>query len=139
MSLLQNDGVIRTIAANRAAQSFHEGTLPGRTRCRQHFLDVQAGQAAPYLDAVDATAVADQATRRRLEREGVGQLPADPRRGQSRRNVDVGYAAALVALEDDEDVERAKRDRGDDKTIRRGQAPLGCAVISARKTRREPT
>jgi hypothetical protein len=63
--------MVQTFAADGADQAFHEGILPGRTRRRDYFLDVQAGQAVTHLRAIDAITVADQVAWCRLERKGL--------------------------------------------------------------------
>jgi hypothetical protein len=120
MSLIKDDDLIQQLAADGADQALHEGTLPGRTRRRHNFLDVQAGQTAPYFLCEDAIAVADEITRRRLEGEGLPQLPAHPFRSRRRRDLEVDDLASLVA-ENDEDVEQAKGHRGNDEEVHRGQ------------------
>jgi hypothetical protein len=99
MPLVADDDMVQTLAADGADHSLHVRRLPGRAWGRHDFLAMQAGQAAPHLTAVDAIAVADQVTRRRLERKSLPQLPADPRLRRCHRDGDVHHAA-LVAEND---------------------------------------
>jgi hypothetical protein len=59
MPLVPADDVIQQLAADGTNQAFPIRILPGRTRRRHHFLDVQVSQAATHLGAVDAIAVAE--------------------------------------------------------------------------------
>src|SRR5690242_13716518 len=81
---------------------------------------MQAGQAATHLGAVNGIAVADEVTWRRLERECLPQLPADPCRRGRRRNVEMNNTSAGMA-ENDEHIKQAKGHGGDDEKIHRGQ------------------
>ena len=67
MSFVQNEDMVQQLAADGADQTLHVRTLPRRTWCRQDLLNVQAGQAATHRGAINAVAVADQITRRRLD------------------------------------------------------------------------
>jgi hypothetical protein len=120
MTLIQDDDMVQTLAAERANKAFAIRILPGRTRCRDHFLYPQARQAATRLVAEYTVAIPDQITRRRLEGEGLPQLLTNPRSGRRRRNVEVNDPPAFMA-ENDEDVEQAKRNRGNDEEVHRGQ------------------
>jgi hypothetical protein len=59
--------MVQTVAAEGADYPLAVRILPRRPWGRDHLLDIQAGQAATYLIAIDAVAVADQITRRRLD------------------------------------------------------------------------
>jgi hypothetical protein len=71
MAFVQNDDVIKAFAANGADQTLYERVLPGRARCDQHFLDPHVLHGAAEVVPVDAIPVAEQVTRRGVEREGL--------------------------------------------------------------------
>jgi hypothetical protein len=125
MGSIQDDDMVKTLAAKGADQALDIGVLPGRVRRGEDFFDAQVAQATLELVAVDAVPVADHVARGFVEGEGFAHLPADPCGRWVRGDVEVNDAAAVVA-EDNKDVEHLKSDRRHDAEINGGQ---GSGVI----------
>ena len=78
MLLIQHNDVVQQLTPQCADHPFHERILPGRPRRRYHFLDAQAPQAAAYLFAIGAVAVADEVSAGCVEGKRLTQLLGDP-------------------------------------------------------------
>jgi hypothetical protein len=77
-SLVENDHVVKTLAANRTDDAFYLGTLPRRSRRRQNFLDSYGFHICRQLTTVDSVAVPKQVTRDLLKRKGLPELLRRP-------------------------------------------------------------
>jgi hypothetical protein len=87
--LIENGDVVQTFAAKGADQALGQRVLPGRPGRRDDFFNSQVSDRLPHSVAVDRVPVADEEARRRVERERLPDLPADPRRGRMRREVEM--------------------------------------------------
>ena len=121
MGLVPEEDVVQTLSADRADKAFHERILPGRTRRDADFLDPQALQTLAKAVDVDAVVVADQVTRRLVEREDLADLLPHPCRGRVGCHVEVNDAPPVVT-QNDEGIQQPERDRGHDEEIHRRQA-----------------
>ena len=70
----ENDHVIETLPTNSADDAFDVGSLPGRPRRREHFLDAHSFDLSGEIEAENAIAVAKQVTWSPIKWEGLPQL-----------------------------------------------------------------
>ncbi len=78
VSLIQHDHMVEELAADGADHAFDEGILPGRTGRRENLGDEHALHPSPKLAAVDAVAIAEEITRRRVIGERFDDLLRGP-------------------------------------------------------------
>ena len=74
VSFVQDDHVVEEFAADRSDHALGERVLPGRTGRRKNFGDAHATNPSPKLAAVDAVAIAEEVTRRRVIRKRLDDL-----------------------------------------------------------------
>src|SRR5215472_5522718 len=94
---MEHDHMVETLAPNGANDPFHVGSLPGRTRRRQHLFYSHVGQLFSEVLAENRVAISQQVTRELLERECVAQLLAGPLGGWVRGHVEVKNAATIMS------------------------------------------
>ena len=74
VSLIQDDHVVEELAADGADHAFHEGIPPRGAWCSENLGDEHALHPSSKLAAVDAVAIAEEVTRRRVIRKRLDQL-----------------------------------------------------------------
>jgi hypothetical protein len=96
-SLVEDDHVIEALAANRADDAFHVGSLPWRARRRKDFLDSHGFDTLRKLTAEDAVVVPQQVTRDLLKGKGLPELLRGPlgRRMGGDLEMDASYAGRV--------------------------------------------
>jgi hypothetical protein len=110
------DGVVQAFPSKAPDHALAVEILPRRLGRGQDLLDSYRTHATNEGRAIDLASVPDEILRRRVVREGVHQLLTCPPGGRTLSDVEVYYASALVP-EDEEDVQDAKRGRGNDKEV----------------------
>src|SRR5215468_9708163 len=74
--------MVEALPANRADDTLHIGSLPGRTRRRQNFLDPHGLHVLPKFPAEDAIAVSQQVPRDLFKRKCRAELLPRPLRSR---------------------------------------------------------
>src|ERR1022692_163219 len=120
MALTEDDDVVETFPPYGSHKSFSIWILPRRPRCREDLLDAEALNATAELVAENAVAVADHEPRRRVLGESLDDLLGGPGRTGVLGDVEVKNAAAVVG-QNEEDIQNAKRRRGNREEIDRRQ------------------
>src|ERR1019366_2594888 len=70
--------MVEALAPNRPNHALDVGSLPGRTRRREHFLDAHVSDLLGEVSPEDAIPIPQQISRHLLEREGLTQLLSGP-------------------------------------------------------------
>lgn len=100
MSLIENDDMVKALAAYRAYHSLHVRILPWRSWRRDDFFDTHVLDALAEELAVDPVAIANQKTRRCIIGERLDNLLGRPDCSRVRCHAEVDDSAALVAQHD---------------------------------------
>src|SRR3989441_8316285 len=116
VSLIQHDHMVEELAADGADHAFDEGILPGRTGRRENLGDEHALHPSPKLAAVDAVAIAEEITRRRVIGERLDDLLRGPGGGGGIGHVEVHDLAAMMQ-QDHEHVEHSEGGSRHDKEV----------------------
>ena len=103
MSLVKNDHVIETLAANATNHPFDIRILPRRARRRPNLVDAEAFDAPDEVRTIDAIVVPQQIARRGFPWKGVDELLRRPLSTRVVGDVEVNDTAAIVT-KDDEDA-----------------------------------
>ena len=111
MPFVDNDDVMETLSADRAYESLTIGILPGRLRRANDFLDTHVLDALAEELTVDAIAISDQQSGRRIVRERSDDLLCRPCGSQVRSDVVVHDHAAVVAGNDEAEQNTERRCR----------------------------
>src|SRR5207245_9051805 len=97
VSFVQEDHVVEEFAADRSDHALGERVLPGRTGRRKNFGDAHATNPSPKLAAaVDAVAIAEEVTRRRVIRKRLDDLLLGPGGRRGIGHVEVHEVAAMM-------------------------------------------
>ena len=108
VSFVQDDHVVEEFAADRSDHALGERVLPGRTGRRKNFGDAHATNPSPKLAAaVDAVAIAEEVTRRRVIRKRLDDLLRGPGGSRGIGHVEVHDLAAMMQ-QDHENVQHSK-------------------------------
>ena len=94
--LADDDHMIQALAADRADDPLDVGPLPGRPRCRQHFLDAEILDLLGEVVTEDAVAISQQIAWRGIPRKGLTELLRGLLRRGVSRDAEVEDPAALV-------------------------------------------
>jgi hypothetical protein len=137
---VEHNHVINTLATSGSNESFDEGILPRRARCREHVLNPERLRGEPQ--AIECViAIVEQVSRRVVPRKGLAQLLGRPRRCWMRRHGDVPDASPIVGEEHQDEQEAVGRSR-DLEEIRRHDladvVPQECAPGLRRRLASEP-
>ncbi len=62
MTLVEHDGMVKALAADRTDQAFNVRILPRRSWCRDDFFDVHVLDAFAEVHTIDAVAISEQET-----------------------------------------------------------------------------
>ena len=89
--------MVETLAPNGTNHPFYVGSLPGRTRGRQHLFYSHVAHLSSEVLAENRVAITQQVTRELLERERVAQLLAGPLGGRVRGHVEVKNTATIMS------------------------------------------
>ena len=119
MLLSEHDDVVEAFPPKGPDCALAVGILPWRPGRGQDLLDSHRTRATNEGRTIDLVSVPDEILRRRVVGEGVDRLLTGPSRGRSIGDVEVRNASALV-LEHHEHVQDAKRGRGHDTEVARG-------------------
>lgn len=107
VTLIEDDHVIETFAADGANDALHIGVLPRRSRCSDDLLNTHRLDTVTEGLTIGSITVSQQKARRAVPGEGLGHLAREPDLGRVLGDVKVNDVAAVVA-EDNEDVEKPK-------------------------------
>ena len=107
MGFVQYDHVVQALPTYRADNPFAVWVLPGRTRCDEDFFDSHVFHAVLEIATVDTVAIADQESRRLVERKGFGDLLRGPLGRGIGRHVEVDDSSPVVT-EYDKDVQHTE-------------------------------
>src|SRR3954454_5496876 len=110
MTLSEHDHMIKTLASDRADQTFDIAVLPRRSRRCRSVANAHRSNAARECLAVDAVPVADEILRRALPAACLGDLPGDPFGGRVRSDTEPQDAPSIMS-ENQQPVEQPERDR----------------------------
>src|SRR6266851_2454080 len=102
--------MVEALAANRADDALHVGSLPRRARRRQNFLDSHGFHILAKLSAEDAVAVPQEVPRDLFKRECFAQLLPGPLGGGMRGHVEMHDPSSVVS-QNQEHVQELKSDR----------------------------
>src|SRR6202171_3943263 len=114
VTLIEDDDVIETFAADRADDALDIGVLPRRSRCGDDLLD------RPRLDRITeglpicSVAVSQQKARRGVPGKGLGDLARQPGLCRISGDIEMDDFSSLM-IEDEQGIEKLKRCRYDDK------------------------
>src|SRR5215475_10102379 len=89
--------MVEALPANRADDTLHIGSLPGRTRRRQNFLDPHGLHVLPKFPAEDAIAVSQQVPRDLFKRKCRAELLPRPLRSRVRGQVEMHDPSSIVS------------------------------------------
>jgi hypothetical protein len=120
VSLVDDEHVIQTLAADRADAPRGERVLPWTLRRRANLLDPHAVQAMEELLTVDPVTIPEEICRRGLLRERFDKLLSRPGGGGMLGDVEVDDAPAVVS-EQDEDEEDPGAAGGSGEKVDRDQ------------------
>jgi hypothetical protein len=87
--LVQRDHMVKTLTPDRPDELLGVGILPGGAQGGRHLGDVHRIEHSGDLGSEDRVVVADQESRRGVERECFAELPGDPDSGRMSRDVEV--------------------------------------------------
>ena len=121
MSLVKNDHMIETLAANATNHPFDIRILPRRARRRPNLVDAESFDAPDEVRTIDAIAVPQQIVRRGFPWKGVDDLLRRPLSTRVVGDVEVNDTAAIVT-KDDEDEQNPERGSRQGERDSQGQA-----------------
>src|SRR5215831_14250074 len=109
-TLVPDDDVIQTLAANGSDQPLHKWILPGRARCRNYGFFAHALDRCANFSSENRISIADQIARRFLPGKSFSKLLYGPLLRRVFRYVPVQYASPIVR-QHEENEEHAKGGR----------------------------
>src|SRR5215831_8051622 len=95
-TLVPDDDVIQTLAANGSDQPLHKWILPGRSRCRNYGLCAHALDRCTNFSPENRISIADQTARRFIPGKSFSKLLHGPLLRRVFRYVPVQYASTIV-------------------------------------------
>ena len=96
MPFVENDDMIKALAADRTDQTFHVWVPPRRPWRDEQFLDVHVPDATLKRPTVDPIAIANQEARRFVERKRFDDLPGGPFSRRMSCDIEVDDLAPVV-------------------------------------------
>src|SRR4051794_37073304 len=97
MPLAEYDQMIKTLASDRADQSFGIAVLPRRSRRRRSVANAHRSNSAGKCFSVDSVAIANEVSRRLIPANRLSNLPRNPFGRGMRGDPEPENASSVVA------------------------------------------
>jgi hypothetical protein len=93
---MEHDHMVQALPPNGTNHPLNVGSLPGGTRCTQHFVNAHASHLFSEVMAEDGIAIAQQVARELVEGKGLPQLLSRPLRGGMSGHIEVENATTVM-------------------------------------------
>lgn len=113
MTLVEHDGMVKALAADRTDQAFNVRILPRRSWCRDNFFDAHVLDALAEVHTIDAVAISEQETGGLIVGKRLHDLLCCPLCCRVSRDVEVNDHPTVMTEYDkaEQDAKRGSRHR----------------------------